>query len=296
MAITNIGSINLDNVYRVDAFAAPGETLLVSEYSAGLGGKGANQSIAAARAGSQVYLIGAVGSDGDWTRDTLHEAGVDIQGIRTTYEPTGHAVIQVNSHGENSILVYSGANLALTHDQISDALQAMLPGDWLLFQNETNLTREIAEAGRGRSAKICYCAAPFIAELALPILPYIDLLVANEVEVASLAAHFGGQEDNIPVPSLLVTRGGRGASYVVRSEFSYALSVPSFGVTVIDTTGAGDTFLGYFLSSLDTGLDAMRALRRASAAAALQVSKPGASDAIPTGDEVSDFLATNPMD
>ncbi len=296
MAITNIGSINIDNVYRVDAFAAPGETLLVSDYACGLGGKGANQSIAAARAGSQVFHIGAVGSDGGWTRDALHEAGVDTQGIRTTLEPTGHAVIQVNRDGENSILVYSGANLAMTHDQISDALQAMQPDDWLLFQNETNLTRDIAAAGHARSAKICYSAAPFIAELVLPILPHINVLVVNELEAASLAAHFRGDEDSIPVPALLVTRGAEGATYSERAGAGCVVSVPSFDVTVIDTTGAGDTFLGYFLSSLDTGEDTMSALRRASAAAALQVSKPGAANAIPTSDEVGDFLATNPME
>lgn len=296
MAITNIGSINIDNIYRVDDFAAPGETLLVSDYACGLGGKGANQSIASARAGSQVFHIGAIGPDGGWTRDALRDVGVDTQGIRTAQEPTGHAIIQVNRDGENSILVYSGANLALTHDQISDAIQAMQPGDWLLFQNETNLTRDIAETGRTQSAKICYSAAPFIAELALPILPHIDLLVVNELEAASLAEHFGGQEDSIPVPALLVTRGAEGATYSEREGAGRVVSVPSFDVTVVDTIGAGDTFLGYFLSSLDTGEDAMSALRRASAAAALQVAKPGAADAIPTSDEVSDFLATNSME
>lgn len=293
MAITNIGSINIDNVYRVDAFAAPGETLLVNDYSYGLGGKGANQSIAAARAGSKVRHIGAIGPDGEWTRDALREQGVDVGGICTVREPTGHAIIQVNRDGENSILVCSGANLALTADQISEAVQAMQPGDWLLFQNETNLTREIAEAGRAqaggaRSVRICYSAAPFIADLALPILPHIDLLVVNELEAASLAAHFGGDEASIPVPALVVTRGSGGASYAVRGEAP--VSVPSFRVDAVDTTGAGDTFLGYFLSSLDTGMDTADALRRASAAAALQVSMPGAADAIPTNEAVSEFL------
>ncbi len=299
MAITNIGSINIDNVYRVDDFAAPGETLLVSDYARGLGGKGANQSIALAKAGSQVFHIGAIGPDGEWTREALQEVGIHTQGIRLVQESTGHAVIQVNSAGENSILVCSGANITLTQDQCREAIMVMGDDDWLLFQNETNLTREIAEAGRAQPIKICYSAAPFIAELVLPVLPYIDLLVVNELEAASLAAHFGGQEGGIPVPALLVTRGGKGATYSVcespgHENAGNVLSVPSFDVSVIDTTGAGDTFLGYFLSSLDTGLDAMTSLQRASAAAAIQVSRPGAADAIPTSAEVSEFLARNP--
>jgi len=293
MAITNIGSINIDNVYRVDDFAAPGETILVNDYNRGLGGKGANQSIALSSAGSTVRHIGAIGGDGDWTCAALRAAGVDTQGISVVERPTGHAVIQVNRHGENSILVHSGANVGLTMDQVQGAADSMTPDDWLLFQNETNLTREIARVGRARSVRICYSAAPFIAELALPLLPDIDLLVVNELEAASLASHFGGIEDSIPVPALLVTRGGAGASYAVRNADGTfdTVSTPAFAVTATDTTGAGDTFLGYFLSSLDTGLDALTALRRASAAAALQVSRPGAADAIPLSAEVDDFLA-----
>jgi len=292
MAIVNIGSINIDNIYRVEDFSAPGETQLVTEYARGLGGKGANQSIALARAGSEVRHVGAVGEDGAWAIETLRSFGVDTRDINVVEEATGHAIIQVNRDGENSILVYPGANGTLTSDRLSEAVSGMKAGDWLLFQNETNLTRDIAAFDRPSGVQVCYCAAPFIADLVLPVLPHIDLLVVNEVEARSLASHFGDDEARIPVPALLVTRGKNGASYVDHENVGgqRVFSQSAFSVEPVDTTGAGDTFLGYFLSSLEQGRDISTALQRASAASAIQISHPGAADAIPHADSVDAFL------
>lgn len=287
MAIVTIGSINIDHVYRVERFVQPGETVLVDNHSAGLGGKGANQSIAAARAGARVAHVGAVGADGGWTVDRLAAEGIDVGGIAKVDAVTGHAVIQVDADGENLILVHSGANLGLTEQQIGTAVHAMGQKDWLLFQNETNLTECIAEAGRRAGVRIAYSAAPFIAEKAVPLLDRIDLLCVNALEARTLGAAIGQDADSLPVPHLLVTHGADGATY--RTDAG-RWHVPAFDVQAVDTTGAGDTFLGFFLAALDAGMDGEDALLDASAAAALQVSLPGAADAIPTRERVDVFV------
>lgn len=287
MAIVTVGSINIDHVYRVDRFARPGETMLTGDHAAGLGGKGANQSIAAARAGAEVRHVGAVGADGGWIVDRLAAEGIDVSGIATVSDATGHAVIQVDAAGENVILVYSGANQALERAGIEAVVATMAPRDWLLFQNETNLTAEIAKIGRAAGVRVAYSAAPFLPEKALPLLATVDLICVNALEAAVLAESFGGDLDAIPVEKLLVTKGADGVAY---RDGAMRWSVESFPVNPVDTTGAGDTFLGFFLAALDKGLDAKTALRQASAAAAIQVTRPGAADAIPTAGEVDAFL------
>lgn len=289
MAIVTVGSINIDHVYRVDRFARPGETMLTDDHAAGLGGKGANQSIAAARAGAAVRHVGAVGADGGWTINRLAAEGIDVSGIATVDDVTGHAVIQVDSAGENLILVHSGANQALTRASIEAAMSTVVTGDWLLFQNETNLTAEIAEIGRAAGARVAYGAAPFLPEKALPLLKLVDLICVNALEAEVLAESFGGNLDAIPVGKLLVTKGADGADF---RDGDARWSVDAFDVAAVDTTGAGDTFLGFFLAALDAGHDGGLALRRASAAAAIQVTRPGAADAIPTAADVEAFLAT----
>ena len=288
MAIVNFGSINIDKVYRVSHFPAAGETLLVDGYSVGLGGKGANQSIAAARAGAAVRHIGAIGTDGLWTKQRLTDEGIDTDGIAVLDdEATGHAVIEVDPSAENKILVLSGANAALTQDQIDKAVGAMHADDWLLFQNETNLTEAIAAAGKAKGVRIAYSAAPFIADKVTPLLDMVDMVCVNHLEAATLAQGYGGDMDAIPVSRLLVTYGARGAEY---REDGHVEFVPSFKVDAVDTTGAGDTFLGSFLAAISKDAPGQHALLQASAAAALQVSRHGAADAIPTADDVYKFL------
>lgn len=291
MAIVTVGSINIDHVYPVPHFIQPGETLLVNQHSAGLGGKGTNQSIAAARAGASVRHVGAIGPDGGWTVERLTAEGIDATGVAVSQDVTGHAVIQVDPSGENLIMVYSGANLTLTEAQIAAAIDAMKPDDWLLFQNETNLTAEIAALGRAKGVRVAYSAAPFIAEKALPLLDKVDLICVNAVEAATLAEAFGGDIAAIPVDNLLITHGAKGAEYRTPDGVT---EVPAFKVSAVDTTGAGDTFLGYFLAALDQGDDAGTALTLATAASAIQVTRPGAADAIPTREEVDSFLQ-NPL-
>lgn len=286
MTIHTLGSINVDHVHRVPHFPAPGETLADQGYAVGLGGKGANQSLAAAAAGAKVHHIGAVGQDGLWAVERLSAAGVDVAGVATVGAATGHAVIYVTPDGENQIVIHGGANRVITPEMVSQAMDRASPGDWFLTQNETNGGPEAAQAARQRGLKTAHVAAPFGAAAVAEMLPHTDLLALNQGEAGALAATLGCAVEALPVPQLLVTYGAEGALW--RGE--ERIEVPAFPVAPVDTTGAGDTFLGFALAGLDLGQSVALALRRAAAAAALSVQRPGAAEAIPSRAEVDAFL------
>ena len=288
MTIYSFGSINIDHIHTVPHFPQPGETLSDTGYAVGLGGKGCNQSLAASAAGARVRHIGAVGADGLWARQQMADAGVDIAAVSECPEATGHAVIYVTPDAENQIVIHGGANRAFTAQAIETALAGAGQGDWFLCQNETNMVAEAAAMARARGLRVAYAAAPFDAETAAAMLPLTDLLAVNALEAEALARQVGCQPAALPVPSLLITRGAEGAVWLrdgARTE------MPAFEVLAVDTTGAGDTFLGTFLAGLDLGLTDEIALRRAAAAAALQVTRTGAGTAIPTAAELDRFLA-----
>lgn len=290
MPIYNIGSINIDHFYQVDRFALPGETMLTDRYSAGLGGKGANQSIAVARAGAKVAHIGAIGSDGTWCLERLRQEGVDCDSCFQVEAATGHAVIQIDSKGENLILVHSGANKCLDQARIEAGLATASAEDLLVLQNETNLTQEIVSIGRTKGMKVAYSAAPFDPDVTASLLPETELLCVNEQEAESLAAQIGCAVDALPVPRLLVTKGSKGSVYRMGEE---SFTHPGYAVTAVDTTGAGDCFFGFFLAAMDEGLGPQDCLDLASATAAIQVTRPGTAEAIPTRAEAEAFLRDN---
>lgn len=290
MSILCIGSINVDHVYEVPHLAGPGETVLARTITRGLGGKGANMSLAAAKAGARVVHVGCVGADAAWIRQHLADAGVDIAHVRMVDRPTGHAIIQVDPDGENAITVFSGANHALSEAQVFDAIASAGPGDWLLLQNETNLVADAALAAKRGGLSVAYAAAPFDPEVTAEILASTDLLAVNATEARQLAEHVGVPAPAWQVPAVLITDGAAGAAYRTPET---CVHVPAFPVHAIDTTGAGDTFSGVLLAGLDMGHAPPRALTRAAAAAALQITRQGAAAAIPTGAEVDAFLATH---
>lgn len=285
MAVFCVGSVNVDLVYRVPHLVRPGETLAARSFTRGLGGKGANQSIAAARAGARVYHAGAVGPDAADMLDEIAAAGVDIAGIARLEVPTGHAVIAVDDAGENAIILYEGANGALTARAVDAALSEARAGDILLLQNEVNLSVHAARSGRIAGCRVIYSAAPFHADAVAEMHGLADILVLNALEAAALrAAH-----PALTWPEMIVTRGGDGARW---HHPGGVLDRPAFAVeTVVDTTGAGDCFAGTLAAALDAGLDRGAALDRAQAAAALQVTRPGAAAAMPSRSEVDAFLA-----
>ncbi|MDB6177092.1 ribokinase [Paracoccus sp. Z330] len=290
MAIWNLGSINIDHVYRLNHLPRPGETLAATTYSVGLGGKGANQSIAAARAGAATLHLGGMSGADNWVVDRLTSYGVQTHLLqRHADQVTGHAIILLDSTGENSIVIHPGANRQLDSGTLAKALSGLGKGDTLLLQNETSHQVEAARTARERGARVIYSAAPFDLQAVHEILPYVSVLAMNAGEAEQL---FKAMPGDIPVDGLLITRGAEGAEYR-DMETGQVTRQSAFAVEPVDTTGAGDTFAGYFAAGLDRGDTVATALELASAAAALKVTRPGAGDAIPSYDEVQAFLHAN---
>ncbi len=287
MTVFNLGSINADLVYRVPHLPEPGETLASTSFTRFLGGKGANMSVAAARAAARVVHIGAVGHGGDWMVDRLTEYGVDTREIVTVSGESGHAVIAVDDHGENSILLFHGANTCLDPEEISGALAQATAEDSFLFQNETNAQREAAEAASLRGMRIVYAAAPFDADAVQDVMPLIDMLVLNEVEAAQLEEATGLSPENLPVKDIVVTLGSKGCRWY-ETDKGEQIDVPAIQVDPVDTTGAGDTFTGYLVAGLDRGFSMRQSLDLATKAAAIMVTRQGTADVIPDLKDIED--------
>lgn len=290
MTIWNLGSINIDHFYRMARLPGPGETVAADAVTVGLGGKGANQSVAAARAGSTVRHIGAIGADGAWARDRIAQYGVDVTHVAVADGPTGHAIINVDADGENAIVILPGANRMQSRAAMAQALSGSAAGDILLLQNETNLQREAAGFAADRGMRVIYSAAPFEIAAVRGVMDQADILVMNEVEARQLRDATGLTPAELPVGAMLVTRGARGAIYHDLRK-GREIRADAFAVKPVDTTGAGDTFTGYFAAGLDQGMEIRAALRLASAAAACKVTRVGTADAIPARAEVDAFLA-----
>ncbi|EBA16996.1 ribokinase [Roseobacter sp. SK209-2-6] len=287
MAIWNLGSINADMVYAMPHLPTAGETLSASGLEQFLGGKGANMSVAAVRAGSTVYHIGAVGPEGAWAVERLTEYGVDTRRIARVEVPTGHAIIAVEQAGENQIILFPGANRAITGDQINSALSGASADDILVFQNETNQQAEAAKQAKDLGLRVAYAAAPFEAEAVQAVLPYLDILFLNEVEAEQLSQATGKAPQDLVVADVIVTLGAKGARHF-DGRTGEVLEVPALPVTPVDTTGAGDTFTGYVLSGLDLGLPMPQAMAQAARAGALMVMRHGTADVIPDQKEVQE--------
>jgi len=285
--ILNIGSLNLDYVYAVPHFVTAGETLLASRRDVFAGGKGLNQTVAAARAGAEVLHGGAVGADGDMLLDLLRDAGADVSAVARVDVPTGHAVIQVSPQGENAILILGGANRAVTAETVGIALEKVGPGDILLLQNEINGLDYIIRRAFEKGLRIFFNPAPMDASVKSLPLGLIDTLIVNEGEAGALAGDMDALKAAYPNQKILLTRGSRGASLWTGSELIFQ---PAFPVEAVDTTAAGDCFLGYYAAALAENLSYAAALRLAAAAAALSVRRPGAAPSIPIRSEVEAYL------
>jgi len=289
MRILNFGSLNIDHVYRVDSFVQPGETKHSKSYMINSGGKGLNQSIAAAKAGSEVFHAGIIGRDGGFLVEKLHEAGVDTSLARSSDEVSGHAIIQVADSGQNCILLYGGTNQILTEEYIDQTLDAFGSEGLVLLQNETNLVGEIIDKASRRGLKVALNAAPYSAEVNSYPINKLDWLIVNEVEGSEVAQApvdeylLARLAEKFPKAGILLTLGSRGAQ-ACQNGHSYAIN--SCKVKAIDTTAAGDTFSGYFLYGVLEGLTLPETLRLATTASALAVQRPGAADSIPTKAEV----------
>ena len=287
MAVFNLGSINADLFYQVPHLLAPGETLASTQHSRGLGGKGANMSVAIARAAARAVHIGAVGADGRWAVERLLEYGVDTRNIVELDVPTGHAVIMVDDHGENAILLFPGANRALTETHIASALMAATEADTFVFQNETSAQIEGATLASAKGMRVVYAAAPFDAQAVEAVLPMLDILVMNAVEAQQLTDALGMTLAALPVRDVIVTLGGEGCRWI-NTDAGTDQMFPAIPVTPVDTTGAGDTFTGFLVAGLDRGLPMEQAISLGQQAGAIMVTRHGTADVIPDLKDIED--------
>lgn len=289
MTVYCLGSINCDHFYRLPHLPKPGETLAAFGYRRGLGGKGVNQSIAALRAGSPVVHIGAIGENDPWIEGEIRRHGLTLDGIARVPQGTGHAIVAIDDAGENQIIIHSAANLAQAPALITRALAGARPGDTLLVQNETSHQVDAARQARALGLSVFYSAAPFALDPLRAILPFASHLLLNAGEAQALVEATSTALADLPVEAVIVTRGSRGAEWICAG--AEPLFVPAFAVSPVDTTGAGDCFAGSLAAALDQGRSPAQAMRYAAAAAALQVTRPGTADAMPSRAEVEGFLA-----
>ncbi|MFC3285343.1 ribokinase [Litchfieldella rifensis] len=288
----NFGSINIDHVYRVAHLVRPGETLASSSYRQALGGKGANQSLAMVRAGGRVCHWGRLCNADRWVLDTLSAAGVDTASVELTDDPSGHALIQVDDSGENAIILFPGANHGFDAARIDALIGQASEGDWLLLQNECNALSRAMTRARERGMSIAFNPAPMSDEVRQLPLETCQLLFVNRGEAAALAgldaqspceALLDALHRQLPTVEVVLTMGDEGVCY---QHGQQRLRLPAHRVEAIDTTAAGDTFIGYFMAARQHGHDVERCLRQASAASALCVQRAGAAPSIPVFSDV----------
>lgn len=294
MKILSFGSMNIDNTYSVDEFVQPGETMTAKNLSKFCGGKGLNQSIALAAAGADVSHFGCVGEDGDILLDMLKSRGVNTDSvIKIDNITSGHAIIQVDSHGQNSILLYPGANRRMTPELIDRELEKYSCGDWLLIQNETNCLEYIMRAANKKGMKIAFNPSPMDGTVSTLPLELVDLFLVNEIEGAAvtgkeiteeITAEF---EKLFPNAAVILTLGKKGSVFKSEKDMLFQ---PSYCGTVKDTTGAGDTYTGFFIANYIKGVSPQECMRIAAMASTVQISRDGAAIAIPTKQEVLNAL------
>jgi ribokinase len=289
--VINFGSLNIDKVYQLPHIVRPGETISSTNYNIWCGGKGGNQSIALARAGATVFHAGCVGNDGAILIDNLRDNGVNSDFVAIIDKPSGHAIIQVDEQGENSIILYPGANWAITLEQVERVINSAQPGDFLLLQNEINLNELIIAKAHAVGMNICLNFAPFDLATAekLP-LKYVKILMVNEQEGADLS---GINEPEAIIDKLLtkypemivvITLGSKGAMCGA-GELRFSATSPV--VNAVDTTCAGDTFIGYFMNAYLNDQPLASCLQHGCNAAAIAVCRPGASSSIPFRNEIT---------
>ena len=293
--LVNLGSLCIDQVYRVPNITNAGETVASLEHQTFPGGKGLNQSLAAALAGAAVSHVGCVGSDGEWLRAELRESGVEIDGVRTVAGSSGHAVIQVDGTGQNAIVIVGGANRMIEHADVESAFEQLGAGDWLMLQNEINdLERVFAEAGR-RDVQLAFNLAPVDGREQGYDLRAVKLLIVNEIEAAALAREQDPSSAlaliraRLPDTDVVLTCGDQGLLYAGPSG---AGDVRPYSVRAVDETGAGDAFIGYLLAGLLQGMKLADALEFGSAAGALAATRAGAASSIPDLESVRKLVTS----
>ena len=298
MKVLSFGSLNIDYTYRVDHFVQKGETVASDSLQVFSGGKGLNQSIALAKAGAEVYHAGAIGEDGKFLLAVMEEAGVDTSCVKILDDVrTGNAIIQNDKEGDNCILLYGGANQAITKAQIDAVLFRFDAGDCLVLQNEINELPYLMNKAHEKGMKIVLNPSPMNEKIFAMPLHLVDYFILNEVEAEQILQWKTNSEEDMdmlaaalaakfPNATVVLTIGSAGSIFT-NGDKQFRQS--SFRVKAVDTTAAGDTFSGFFIAGILNGPSEEAAMERASKAAAIAVTRAGAAPSIPTQDEVDRF-------
>lgn len=291
MKILSLGSLNIDLVYSVSHINLEGETLSARERECKHGGKGLNQSVALAKAGADVYMSGCVGPDGGDLIETLEKAGADTSLIYRVEEPSGHAIIQLADSGANAIIIYGGANVKMTTQMIDRALRNFEAGDYILLQNEISCVDYAIKAAKEKGLIVAFNPSPISEELLTYPLDLVDIFILNELEGQTLSGSTSALEGDVlkalatkfPNAAIVLTLGEKGSMY---RDSLCEFYCPAQKVPVVDTTGAGDTFCGYFLACTMNGMEQSDALATATKASALAIGRKGAAVSIPSAEQV----------
>ncbi len=284
MKIVNFGSLNIDYTFHVEEIVRPGQTVDSTGEQRFPGGKGLNQSLAVARAGSEVYHAGLIGEDGAFLKELLEKDGVDCRFVRQVEEGTGKAFIQVDACGQNCIVLSGGANRKNTRAFCDQVLDFFAAGDILLLQNEINEIRYLMERANEKGLTVVLNPSPMNEEVTACDLSRVDFFIMNEDEGRMITGRedskeiLAEMERRFPQAKVVLTLGEKGSVYAHRGE---RLHQGIYPVEAVDTTGAGDTFTGYLLAHMVKGDPMEICLERAAKASALAVTKAGAALAIP---------------
>lgn len=289
LKILVLGSINIDHSYEVHRIVRPGETIASTAYRTAWGGKGLNQAIALAKAGAKTGLAAQLSSvDKPMLDEFCAPFGLDTSKVRGMDIPTGHAIIQVESSGQNSIIIAAGAN-GMMGDETISAIDEYLPGDILLLQNEINRMPEIIRRGKEKGMTIVLNPSPCSGEMMDWPLELVDIFILNETEGQFISGSSQVEDmlrimgDRFQNAGIVLTLGADGSIYRKGSE---EYRVPAMKVEAVDTTAAGDTYTGFFLAGISAGITVKAAMELATRAAAITVSRPGAAESIPTAREL----------
>lgn len=298
MKVLCFGSLNIDYTYKVDHFVKKGETLSSESLQVFSGGKGLNQSIALAKAGVETWHAGSIGEDGRFLLEQMEEAGVNTQCVTVLKETrTGNAIIQNDKEGDNCILLYGGANQAITEVQVDQVLERFEKGDFLVLQNEINEMGYLMEQAHKKGLKLVLNPSPMNEKIQKLPLEYVDYFLLNEIEAGQILGQDvreGFDKEKLtqalqkcfPHAAIVLTLGEEGSAYIDRRE---SFQQPAYKVKALDTTAAGDTFTGYFIGGLLRGQTVREAMDMATKASAIAVTRLGASPSIPSLAEVEAF-------
>ena len=289
MKILNFGSVNIDFTYRVPHFVRPGETLAATSVTRNAGGKGFNQSVALARAGCDVYHAGHIGEDGFFLVDLCRNYGVHTDFLTKVSTPTGNAIIQVDGSGANCILLYGGANRVMNMDFVTEVLSHFEKGDMIVLQNEINCMNEILYLAHEVGLTIAINPAPMNDAISKEVLALADWIILNETEAEGLTGEtqtdvqLEALRKSFPDSAFVLTLGVHGSICMKDGRICRSGACK---VEAVDTTAAGDTFVGFFLAEITSGKTPEEALLTATRASALAVTKRGAAQSVPTLEQV----------